>query len=199
LLLLDEFNSVAAELGGNDQAALRAALAGQETGRFSMIIAVSHSPEEMLEFIPNDIGSQLAGVINVALPPLGGLAPAEAAELARAGRTIHNLEPDTDAERWLTGRVGTHPLLLQAACYAWYATVQEKTLGELTVQEIVDAEEAVRQAARMQWNHVAPTLGGDARAYLRHGTPDVMPDGVRIQNRWIASCRQSTTSIPVRC
>lgn len=172
LLLLDQFQAVAAELDREDQTAFRAALEGERMGRFSIIMAVERSPDELLEFVPNVVKSQLAGVVNVAVPPLGGLTEREARRLVGVGRTLHGLEPDPDAEEWLMDRVGRHPALLHAACYAWYAVAAERRWAELSFAERQDADAAIRTEVAPQWAQLLPALPSDLRAHLRHPSPE---------------------------
>jgi hypothetical protein len=164
VLLLDEFNYVAAQLGKDEQAELRSAI--DNVSSFSLVIGVSQRPDELLEHISYDEASELAPVINLALPYLASLSEGEAQQLIRVGRTQTGLDADGEAEEWIMGLVGTHPLLVHAACFAWYRMAGARTLSELSASECKDAEMCIQAEVEPQWRHIAHSLHGCARALV---------------------------------
>ena len=110
--------------------------------------------------------SQLAPLINHALPYLKRLSNEEGKLLVSVARTGAELDRDADAEEWLVGLVGTHPLLLHAACFAWYRFVGDRKLLELTRSERVQAEEGIEAELALQWRYVMRTLSVSAGALV---------------------------------
>ena len=164
ILLLDEFHHVAAELGKNEQAELRSAI--DNISSFSLVLGVAQNPDEILEHIPYDTASELAPLINLALPKLARLENSEAHQLIRIGREQEGLAADSEGEDWLIESVGTHPLLLHAACFAWYGMVGEKAFSELSNDERNRAQTGVRREVESQWPYVVRALRAAARALL---------------------------------
>jgi hypothetical protein len=161
ILLIDEFNYIAAELGKDEQAELRSAI--DNIPSFSLVLGVSQNPDEILEHIPYDTASELAPVINLALPTLARLTESEGRQLVKIGREQAGLKSDSEAENWLLECVGTHPLLLHAACFAWYRVVGTKAFSELSPTERNRAQDNVRTEVEFQWHHVVRSLSGAAR------------------------------------
>jgi hypothetical protein len=164
LLLLDEFNYIAPQLGKDEQAELRSAV--DNLPGFSLVVGVAQRPDDLLEHIPYDEASELAPVLNLALPYLASLSVKEAHDLVRAGRIHADLDPDEEAEEWVVRVVGTHPLLLHAACFAWYRAVGARTLGELSAGERDTAERNIHAEVSPHWQHIAHALRGSVRSLV---------------------------------
>lgn len=163
IALLDEFDAIAAELGKTEQGELRGALGN--VPEFGAVLGVAKPPGELLEYI-GDVVSDLAPIIAIAYPPLRALTVPEARELVRIGRTHASLPEDGLAEDALLQWAGRHPLLLQAACYAWYDSVGEKSWQDLTELELRAAEDRVGEEVRSQLPFVRRALSPHARMVM---------------------------------
>lgn len=163
IALLDEFDAIAAELGKAEQGELRGALVN--VPEFGAVLGVARPPGELLEYI-GDVVSDLAPIIAIAHPPLRALTVPEARKLARIGRTQASLPEDELAEDALQEWAGRHPLLLQAACYAWYDSVGEKSWQNLTKSELRAAEGRVGEEVRSQLPFVLRALSPHARMVM---------------------------------
>jgi hypothetical protein len=164
VLILDEFNYIASQLGRDEQAELRSAI--DDISSFTLVLGVSQNPDEILEHIPYDVASELAPVINLALPSLGRLYDDEARQLIGVGRYMQELEPDEKAAEWLIDLVGTHPLLLHAACFAWYRQMGTRSFGELSRSERNAVRTAINSEIDLQWRYVVRSLSGTVRALM---------------------------------
>lgn len=164
VLILDEFNCIASQLGKDEQAELRSAI--DDISQFSFVLGVSHNPDDILEHLDYDVASELAPVINIALPALERLSDDEARQLIGVGRHVHGLATDSRAEGWLVEQVGTHPLLLHSACFAWYREVGVRTFGELSRSERTRAKDVINREVGLQWGYVSRSLSGTVRALM---------------------------------
>ena len=160
VVILDEFDCIAPELGKAEQAELRGAIVN--VPRFAMIVGVAREPTALLEHI-GDVASDLAPVLAIALPRLAGLTEAEARDLIRTGRVLAGLPQDIAAETALLQWAGRHPLLLQAACYAWYGTVGGSCWRDLSKKQVKSVQEKVFEEVGSQIPFVIRGLGSQAR------------------------------------
>jgi len=172
VLVLDEFDVVAPELRDADQGELRGAVVN--VAQFSLIVGMACPPVRSLEYV-GDVVSDLSPILAVAQPVLGDLGAEEAIALVRAGRQHVGLDPDPEGERAVIGWTGSlHPLLLHAACFGWYATVDRRVCGDLRSEERARAEERVGEEIRSQ------------RAYLERATAATFPRSVSVTNSDVA-------------
>jgi hypothetical protein len=161
--ILDEFDYIAHELRKEDQAELRGALVN--VSKFAVVVGTTFTPGICLEDI-GDVVSDLAPIITISTPTLGGLRGDEARQLVGVGRTHQGLPPDAESEDLLIALAGCHPLLLQAGCYGWYSVVGMKTKRELAEGEESEAIERVRREVDEQMRFVSRGVGADARLIL---------------------------------
>jgi len=163
IAILDEFDYIAAELRKDEQAELRGALGN--VPQFAIVIGVTREPGNALEYI-GDTVSDLAPVISLAFPTLGTLSEAEARQLVKVGRSAALLPEDPQTANALLDWAGRHPLLLHAACYAWYSIVNTKSWEELSEDQIQTAQKHVFQEVISQLPFVIRSLSPQARAFL---------------------------------
>lgn len=203
VVLLDEFDSIAAELRDLDQGEIRGALVN--VPQFTIVVGMARQPGNSLEFV-GDVVSDLAPVLAVAHPLLGELNPDEAARLVRLGRELASLEADPESERLVLETVGSrHPWLLHAACFAWYAEVGARDSGQLSSTErdkalcrIRDALLPLRrQLERGEQNGDADHVRGrnGARETAREEPQDGMAEGNRLMDeldRLLATINERT-------
>ena len=160
VLVLDEFDSIAADLRRDDQAELRGAIAN--VPQFAIVIGIARPIDTILEYIGDSV-SDLSPVISIALPVLGALSADEARELVRVGRLSVGRDPDAEAENLILDMAGTHPLLLQAACYAWYSLVASRSYSDLPSAELKGVTERIADEVRRQSPFVYHSLSEVSR------------------------------------